>query len=138
MLPAPRPIKTNKIPGKMIGPVLQIIEFHRIFANAFGEMQFGSGLRLGSFYRLRSKISHFVPVLEYDRTDERNLTLGDMEQVLYSNSSNATFCDMLFYYVQALRYCHENEVNEAEVGPGKAATSFESKKSSKLPQSPKL
>ena len=107
MLPAPKPIKTNKIPGKMIGPVLQIIEFHRIFANAFGEMQFGSGLR--------------------------NLTLGDMEQVLYSNSSNATFCDMLFYYVQALRYCHENEINEAEVGPGMVSTLIESKMCSKLP-----
>ena len=48
----------------------------------------------------------------------RHLTLGDMEQVLYSNASSGVFCDMLFFYIQAMRYCHENEINEAEVGPG--------------------
>ena len=54
MLPEPKPIITHRIPGSMIGDVFSVIEFHRIFANAFGEMQFSSHLR--------------------------QLTLGDMEQ----------------------------------------------------------
>ena len=54
MLPEPKPIITHRIPGAMIGDVFSVIEFHRIFANAFGEMQFSSHLR--------------------------QLTLGDMEQ----------------------------------------------------------
>merc|ERR1711892_146077 len=91
-LTAPKAIKTRHLPAELLGDAFQVIEFHRIFAHAYGEMQFSSHLR--------------------------HLTLGDMEQVLYSNASSGVFCDMLFFYVQALRYCHENEINEAEVGAG--------------------
>ena len=49
----------------------------------------------------------------------RKLTIEDMEEVYFSKSTSGTFCDMLFFYIQALRYCNENEKNEANVSPGK-------------------
>lgn len=91
LLPPPKTIKT-RIPEKFLGDVLQLIEFQKNFASAFGEMQFSDNLR--------------------------KLTLEDIEEVFYSKSTSGTFCDMLFFYVQALRYCNENEKNEANVSSG--------------------
>lgn len=88
LLPPPQSIST-KIPHALLGDVFQIIEFHRNFSNAFGDMQY---------------VSHL-----------RKLGLKQMEEILYSNDTQGTFCDMLFYYIQAIRYCFDNEKNEANM-----------------------